>query len=238
MFAAIPGNPIAYWLSEKFVQVFQKGFPLGTLADAKQGLATANNNRFIRIWYEVELQKVYFGATDCINAFATGAKWFPYNKGGDFRRWYGNNDYVVNWYENGREIQNYKDNTGKLLSRPQNMQYYFQESGSWSDITTGTNAFRYKPQGHIFDVTGMSFFSDKSLHYLIAFCNTKIVVDLLKILSPTIHCQCGDVAKLPVIVDNGYKVIVDKKAKENIETSKQDWDAFETSWDFKKHPLI
>lgn len=215
-----------------------QGQPLSYYADAKQGLITANNNRFVRLWYEVEIGKTYFEAGDYIQAFSTGAKWFPYNKGGDFRRWYGNNDYLVNWYENGKEIQSYKDENGKLLSRPQNTQYYFRESGSWSDITVGINAFRYKPRGHIFDATGMSFFSDKYLLYLIAICNTKIVIQLLKVLSPTIHCQCGDVAKLPIIINKEKQMAVENIVLNNIEHSKMDWDSFETSWDFKKHPLI
>ena len=135
-------------------------------------------------------------------------------------------------------IKSYKNERGKLLSRPQNTQFYFCQSGSWSDITVGTNAFRYKPNGHIFDATGMSFFSEKYLFYLIAICNTKIVVELLKVLSPTIHCQCGDVAKLPIIISEKNKGLVDDIVRRNIDTSKQDWDSFETSWDFKKHPLI
>ncbi len=237
-FNAIPSTPIAYWISDKLANTFMQGQPLSYYADAKQGLITANNNRFVRLWYEVEIGKTYFEASDYIQAFSTGAKWFPYNKGGDFRRWYGNNDYLVNWYENGKEIQSYKDGNGKLLSRPQNTQYYFRESGSWSDITVGINAFRYKPRGHIFDATGMSFFSDKYLLYLIAICNTKIVIQLLKVLSPTIHCQCGDVAKLPIIINKEKQKAVENIVLNNIEHSKMDWDSFETSWDFKKHPLI
>ena len=165
-------------------------------------------------------------------------KWFPYNKGGEYRKWYGNNEYIVNWENDGFEIRHFVDEKGKLRSRPQNTAFYFKPSGSWSDITSGTNAFRYKPEGNLFDITGMSFFSTDRLYYLIGLCNTKIGTEVLKIVAPTIHCQCGDVANIPVIYDKNKADVVNALVDENISLSKDDWDVFETSWDFKKHPLV
>lgn len=237
-FSKIPDSPVAYWVSEKFIANFEKGKLLGTLADSKQGLATADNNRFLREWYEVQPSKIKFDAKDIEEAAQSGYKWFPYNKGGEFRKWYGNNDYIVNWENNGFEIRNFKDDKGKLRSRPQNTDFYFRESASWSDITSSANAFRYKPTGNLFDITGMSFFSENQLYYLLALCNTKIVREVLKVVAPTIHCQCGDVANIPVIVDSNKKNTIDSIVQGNIDYSRVDWDSFETSWDFQRHPMI
>ena len=237
-FSKIPGNPVAYWVSEKFIANFEKGKLLGTLADSKQGLATADNNRFLREWHEVQDSKIKFDAMGIEDAAQSNRKWFPYNKGGEFRKWYGNNDYVVNWEKDGFEIRNFKDDKGKLRSRPQNTDFYFRESASWSLVTSGVAAFRYKPQGNIFDVAGMSFFSSKNLFYLLALCNTKVVMEILKVIAPTINYQCGDIANIPVLLDEIQKPVIDSTVQENIAISKLDWDSFETSWDFAKHPLI
>lgn len=235
----IPGHPIAYWVSKDLLMVFIMGTKLGKMADSKQGLATADNNRFLRLWYEVDIDKVNFSCKSEEESSTGLYKWYPYNKGGEFRKWYGNNDYIVNWEYNGREIRNFTDDKGKLRSRPQNTQFYFKESFSWSLVTTSVAAFRYKPMGNIFDVAGMSCFSQTNLLYLLALCNTKVVMKILEIIAPTINYQCGDIANIPVIV-------TDKKCKQNIENivesciniSRNDWDSFETSWDFKRHPLV
>lgn len=235
----IPGHPIAYWVSKDLLMVFIMGTKLGKMADSKQGLATADNNRFLRLWYEVDIEKVNFSCKSEEESSTGLYKWYPYNKGGEFRKWYGNNDYIVNWEYNGREIRNFTDDKGKLRSRPQNTQFYFKESFSWSLVTTSVAAFRYKPMGNIFDVAGMSCFSQTNLLYLLALCNTKVVMKILEIIAPTINYQCGDIANIPVI-------ITDKKCKQNIENivesciniSRNDWDSFETSWDFKRHPLV
>ena len=229
---------MAYWLSDRFLKMFEEGIPLGKMADSKQGLATADNNRFVRVWNEVEKDRIYFDAKDIQESVASRKKWFPYNKGGEYRKWYGNNEYIVNWENDGFEIRHFVDEKGKLRSRPQNTAFYFKPSGSWSDITSGTNAFRYKPEGNLFDITGMSFFSTDRLYYLIGLCNTKIGTEVLKIVAPTIHCQCGDVANIPVIYDKNKADVVNALVDENISLSKDDWDVFETSWDFKKHPLV
>lgn len=237
-FSKIPGSPVAYWVSEKFISNFENGQLLGTLADSKQGLATADNNRFLREWYEVQYYKIKFDACDIDDAVRSNSKWFPYNKGGEFRKWYGNNDYVVNWENDGFEIRNFVDEKGKLRSRPQNTDFYFRESASWSLVTSSVAAFRYKLPGNIFDVAGMSFFSDNNLFYLLALCNTKVVMEVLKVIAPTINYQCGDIANIPVLIEEAKKPLIISTVQNNIALSKTDWDSYETSWDFKKHPLI
>ena len=237
-FSKIPGSPIAYWVSDNFIMIFQKGKKLGDIADSKQGLATADNNRFLRQWHEVDNRRIKFDAQNIDEAKDSDKKWFPYNKGGEFRKWYGNNDYVVNWKNDGYEIKHFFDDKGKLRSRPQNLNYMFKNSVSWSDITSSINAFRYKPFGHLFDISGMSFFPKRNMKYLLALCNTKLIANVLKIIAPTIHCQCGDVANIPVIEKETELITVENIANKNIIISKLDWDSFETSWDFEKHPLV
>ena len=170
----------------------------------------------------------------------SGKKWFPYNKGGEFRKWYGNNDYIVNWKEDGYEIRNFYGDNGKLVSRPQNMDYYFLQSITWSKISSGGIAFRFKPQGHIFDVAGTSVFTEdeKLLKYVLGFCNSKISSEILKAISPTINYEVGHIASLPLIIEKEKQLSVMEIVMELIQLSKTDWDSYETSWDFKKHPLI
>ncbi len=237
-FERIPGTPVAYWISPKMIDAFQIGKGIGDIAKPKQGLATADNNRFIRLWQEVDIRNTCFECENIEMSVSKGVKWFPYNKGGDYRKWFGNNDYLVNWYNDGEEIRNFKDEKGKVKSRPQNTQYYFKECISWSLISSSSPAFRYKPNGFIFDVAGMSCFSDTDLKYLLALCNTKLVTQILRILAPTINYQVGDIANIPVIDDDEKREEIEAIADQCIDLSKKDWDSFETSWDFKRHPLI
>ena len=231
-FARIPGSPVAYWVSSAFLRAFETGVLLGKIADAKQGVATADNNRFLRLWNEVSINKVSFHTHSHEEAAIAREKWFPYNKGGDFRKWYGNNEFVVNWEHDGAELKQFK---GSVLRNPS---YYFKECFSWSLISSSVAAFRYKPAGQIFDVAGMSCFaSEKQLNYLLALCNTKVVMKVLEVIAPTINYQCGDIANIPVIQDGDTDKICEV-TQENISISKTDWDSYETSWDFKKNPLI
>ena len=237
-FSSIPGRPVAYWVGKEFFDMFIHGVPLGAIADSKQGMATADNNRFLREWYEVCFSEIKFDSESLEDAVSSGYKWFPYNKGGEFRKWYGNNDFIVNWENDGFEIRNFFDDRGKLRSRPQNLSYMCKSSVSWSDITSETNAFRFKPNGHFFDITGMSIFSEKYNKYLLALCNTKMVTEILKIIAPTMHCQCGDVANIPVIMNDYVIEQVGRIVDECISDAKTDWDSFETSWDFSISPLV
>lgn len=231
-FSKIPGSPVAYWVSNAFLRVFDTGVLLGKIADAKQGVATADNNRFLRLWNEVSINKVSFHTHSHEDAATAREKWFPYNKGGDFRKWYGNNEFVVNWEHDGAELKQFK---GSVLRNPS---YYFKECFSWSLISSSVAAFRYKPAGQIFDVAGMSCFaSEKQLNYLLALCNTKVVMKILEVIAPTINYQCGDIANIPVIQDGDTNDICEV-TQDNISISKTDWDSYETSWDFKRNPLV
>ena len=223
---------MAYWVSKAFLRAFDTGVLLGKIADAKQGVATADNNRFLRLWNEVSINKVSFHTHSHEEAATAREKWFPYNKGGDFRKWYGNNEFVVNWEHDGAELKQFKSS---VLRNPS---YYFKECFSWSLISSSVAAFRYKPAGQIFDVAGMSCFaSEKQLNYLLALCNTKVVMKVLEVIAPTINYQCGDIANIPVIQDGDTNDICEA-TQDNISISKTDWDSYETSWDFKRNPLV
>lgn len=233
-FSKIPGSPVAYWVSENFVRAFENGRLLGEIASSKQGIATADNNRFLREWYEVNVEKILFDCSTHEESKTSPAKWYPYNKGGEFRKWYGNNDYVVNWQYDGAELRNFK----KSVIR--NPNFYFMPCFSWSLISSSVAAFRYKPKGHIFDVAGMSCFSNDKLLYLLALCNSSCAMKVLEVIAPTINYQCGDIANIPVIIPDSDEVEnhVKELVKDNIDSCKTDWDYYEVSWDFEKHPLI
>ncbi|WP_257586846.1 BREX-1 system adenine-specific DNA-methyltransferase PglX [Ligilactobacillus murinus] len=204
----------------------------------KQGLATADNNRFLREWWEVEHNKIKFDAKSIPDAVESGKKWFPYNKGGSFRRWYGNYDYVVNWEKDGQEIRNFVDDKGKLRSRPQNTEYYFKEAITWPLITSGGLSARYREYGSIHDVSGMSAFSDNTdiIYYIIGMLNTPLGNSILKILNPTINSQIGDFQNIPIILEDNHEIV--KLVKDAVSISKVDWNSSEIAWDFTKNPII
>ena len=236
-FSKIPGCPVAYWVGAATLRSFD--YPsIGQVAKPRQGLATGCNDIFIRLWQEVDNTRLNYSANSIEDAENSNKKWYPYNKGGDFRRWYGNDEYVVNWENNGFEIRHFVDDKGKLRSRPQNTQFYFEECISWSLISSGCVAFRYKPTGFIFDVSGMSCFTNSRLFYLLGLCNTPVVDEFLAIFSPTINFQAGDIANIPVEIDNLKIEMVEELVEENIRYSKDDWDSYETSWNFKRNPLV
>lgn len=236
-FAKIPGSPVAYWVSEKFIRCFENDL-LCKKYSVRQGLATGCNDLFVREWFEVNNIKILFNLKDRSENLLFHKKWFPYNKGGEFRRWYGNNEFVVNWENDGYEIRNFKDEGGKLRSRPQNLGFYFKQSVSWSKISSGTIAFRYYSNGFIFDVAGCCIFfrEDEEMYKTFAFLNSKIAQNILQILSPTLNYEVGHIASLPILQSIPDSVV--PVVQSNIAISREDWDAFETSWDFKRHPLI
>lgn len=237
-FSKIPGSPIAYWVSDNFIQAFRNK-TMGEVAKPRQGMATSDNNKFLRLWYEIAENKMCLDAADEIVAEQSGKKWFPYNKGGEYRKWYGNNDFLINWENNGQEVKALATKLYKTVTRTiKNMQFYFQPCISWSLISSGKVAFRYKQPGNLFDVAGMSCFSDDNLYYLLALCDSKITDAFLAVFSPTINFQAGDIANIPVAIVDDQVAPVENVVKENIELSKSDWDAYETSWDFKRHPLV
>lgn len=235
-FFKIPGCPIAYWVSEQMQKVFATSKKMKDIAIPKVGLQTGNNNKFTRLWFEVEINKCSF----CVNQNSEEyyrRKWFPYNKGGEYRKWYGNYEYVVNWENDGFEIKNYTDEKGKLKSRPQNIEYYFRPSISWSFISSSYFGVRYSPKKAIFDVAGSSVFPDeKNMMYLTGLLCSKLSTEFMVVQNPTLNFQVGNVANIPVIVSEKDKI--EPLVEKNIDIAKYDWDAFETSWDFKKHPLL
>lgn len=239
-FSKIPGSPVAYWVSSALTQSFIAGTPLGEVAKPRQGMATTNNNRFLRLWHEIPIYNIGFGLNG-IDETVGEIKWFPYNKGGDFRKWYGNNDYIVNFQNKGQEVCAYIDATSAVNSKGRviNRDRYFHECMSWSLISSSNIAFRYKPNGFIFDVAGMSCFASHStLQYLLGLCNSIVVRIILQTLAPTINYQVGDIANIPVIFNPEMEEKVSNLSEHNISAERENWDAFETSWDFKRNPLV
>lgn len=235
-FSKIPGSPVAYWASRQLVYDFQNGVLLGNVAKPRQGMATTNNNLFLRLWSEVNCHSMFLHAMDREEALNSRCKWFPYNKGGDFRKWYGNNDYLVNWENDGADIKRYL--IGKNPNIPRGESLYFKECFSWSLISSAEPAFRYKAPGNIFDIAGMSCFSDDRLYYLMALCNSKVALSALRILAPTINFQAGDIAYIPVLEERNMEGQVTEIAEKNVQLSRDDWDSYENSWDFTRNPLV
>lgn len=236
-FEAVPGHPFVYTASKKLLEDFQER-KLGEISRPRQGLATGDNGKFTRIWFEVSLNNLYLNAYSRVDAQQSNKKWFPYNKGGEYRKWFGNNDWIVDWSNDGFEIRNFRDEKGKLCSRPQNMDAYFQPSITWSKVSTSGIAFRYKDWGHIFDVAGTSVFAvPVLLKYLLAYCNSKVAGTIARMISPTVNYEVGHVSNFPVIVDKKNINKCCNFSDLNIAISKSDWDSFETSWDFESHPL-
>ena len=229
-FSKIPGSPIAYWVSNAVLQSY-KFDKLGQHAAAKQGLATGDNNRFLRNWSEVSFSKIGFSGE---NDFS---KWFPCAKGGSFRRWYGNNNLIVNWANDGSEIKNFKNDQGKVRSRPQNLAYYFKEGFSWSTLSSGKISFRYT-ENSIFETKGSMLFpnKDNEFHYINAFINSSVFQYLIEVTSPTMDYHEGPVGRIPLRLDKNIDPSI--HTEKNLHISKIDWDSRETSWDFEQSPLL
>ncbi|MEN2350316.1 BREX-1 system adenine-specific DNA-methyltransferase PglX [Lacticaseibacillus paracasei] len=237
-FEKIPGSPIAYWASNNLIRSFEIGTSLKDLVQPKVGLQTGDNNRFLRQWYEVEPFRISFTSTSTEDALKSGEKWFPYNKGGSYRKWYGNYDYVVNWQDDGYEIKHFVDFNGKVRSRPQNTDYYFREAITWSDVTSGHFSMRYRKEGSIFDVVGMSLFSSdtKRLLQILLFSNTKVMNYIMSFLNPTIHASIGYVSLTPIIFTENTAAF--DLANQCLANTEKDWNSYENSWSFQKIPLL
>ncbi|MGN0491467.1 BREX-1 system adenine-specific DNA-methyltransferase PglX [Ruminococcus sp.] len=238
-FSKIPGSPIAYWVNEAIFELLSKD-TIKKVSSPCLGMRTGDNDRFLRLWYEVNAEKASFAN---LNSYIE-KKWIPYNKGGGYRRWYGLNEYLVNWENNGYEIKEntkikYGENIGWKIS---NEKLYFIEGITWGSVTSGTTTFRYYPNGFIFSNCGQAVIMNKdyssNIMEMTAYLNSNIVVELLKILSPTIGCESGYVAKLPYKTEMFDNKKIKDIAYQNVELAKYDWDSYETSWDFKHHPLI
>ncbi|ABQ87952.1 BREX-1 system adenine-specific DNA-methyltransferase PglX [Methanobrevibacter smithii] len=230
-FDKIPGSPIAYWIDDNLIACFNNT-NLSSLGDIKVGLQTGENTRFLRYWWEVDFNNIGFSSINCEDSKNTNKKWFPYNKGGSFRKWWGNQEFIINWENDGEELRNFK----KSVLR--NSQFYFHQSLSWSKISSGKIAFRYYPNGFLFDVAGCSVFVDDYLNYIFGFLNSNVCGNILDLISPTLNYEIGHIASLPIIIDENKVEEINNIVLENIKICKDDWDDYETSWNFKKHPLL
>lgn len=243
-FEKIPGSPITYWASQNLIHDFDIGKPMSEIVDPRQGLATANNNRFLRKWYEVSLNTIKFDAHSIEESVESKRKWFPYNKGGAYRKWYGNYDYVVNWENNGYEIRNFVDNKGKIRSRPQNTDFYFREAITWSDVNSGHFSLRLRCAGSIHDVKGMSAFTKngdnvKTYKYILGLLNSPLGDHIFDMLNPTISLQIGNFSNFPVLKVSPVlysKVLL--LVESCLQLSKTDWNNKETSWDHSILPIL
>ena len=230
----LPGYNIAYYATDNIIKCFNNE-KIDKQGEIRQGLITGDNDRFLKLWYEVNQRHISF------KGYSDISKWFPINKGGGSEKWYSNREYVVNWENNGYEIKNFKDEKGKLRSRPQNLEYNFKEGISWSLISTSQLAVRYYGKEFMFNVAGITLFVDGDYKYIMGFLNSKVANLLAKLINPTINMNVGDIANLPLIKisddkNNDSKVI--NNVEKDLDLAKQDWDSFETSWNFKKHPLV
>lgn len=232
-FSKIPGSPIAYWVSGNILNAFEKGM-LADYADTKQGFATGDNNRFLKFWHEIAWNKVGIDCDTNEEAKESRKKWFPANKGGSYRRWYGNNYYVANWENDGQEMKAF---SGSVIRNPQ---YYFRQGITWSSLSSAGVSMRFSPKGFLFESKGsMCYFkNDDNLLYILALMNTKIVDKMLLILAPTLDYHEGPMSKVPTVIDVDKKDLVGDISKNNITIAKNNWDSYETSWDFKRNPLV
>ena len=235
-FGKIPSAPIGYWVSPKIQEIFTSNLALSAVCSPTQGLATADNARFLRSWFEVNHNRIGFGYENAALAARSQKKWFPYNKGGSFRRWYGNQEFVVNWEEDGKEIKEYK---GAVIRNPT---FYFKPSVSWGLIASNASSFRFYPSGFIYDVAGMSLFANDTNNqlFLLGSLNTKLAFKLVRLMNPTVNMQCGDIAKTPYLrLDSNQKMrSISDNVETNVSISHEDWDAHETSWDFQRNELL
>ena len=237
-FLAIPGSPLAYWASENVKKCFRNERALGEIASTKQGIKTGNNQKFLRFWPEVSIAQIGFSHDSRSSAVASMKKWFPCSKGGAYRKWYGNHEYVVNWFDDGQSIKDYSDDDGNQLSRPQNVEYFFKPGITWSKISTSSISMRLFPRGFCFESIGsVCFASSESMSYgLMALINSSVSNEFLKALAPTIDFGEGALEKIPVKEDAIFEA--QDLAREIVSLAKNDWDSLELSWDFLGIPLV
>ena len=237
-FKQVPGTPIAYWVSDALLGNFAEGESLGSFVDMPYGFKTGDNDTYLRLWWEPSITDDCFACSDYEDAMSNGKKWFSYNKGGQFRRWYGNNEYVLFFFMGGASV------IGNARAEGRNAAEYshalmFKPTVTWSRISSGKIALRYAPSGSINDMTGPGFFADEeTLSRLQGFCNSQIVEKIAELISPTLDFQPGQVASYPIIKTSELDSGIDDQVNSCRDLSKTDWDSFETSWDFKRHPLL
>ena len=237
-FSKIPGSPVAYWVSNNYFRAFQCGMPMDSLCTFRTGMKTGDNARFLRLWWEISCANVFYNCSDNDAAISSKKKWFPYNKGGDFRKWYGNNDYVVNFENDGKEMfSNVKEEKRHVQNLAKELRY--KECVTWTLLSSSSTAFRYRPQGSLYDMNGMCFFPERqNIKQLIAFANSKVMFEILRITAPTLAFQLGDVGRTPIMNELLENDCICDISEKNIDIARNDWDSYETSWDFKRNPLV
>lgn len=225
----IPAYTFAYWISPIFYDIFKNNKKISDYGEPKKGLSTGDNNKYLRLWFEVNNKKIGMN----LKKYEEKYKWIPINKGGEFRKWYGNNDYVVNWENDGKTL---KDFSGSVI---RNESFYFKKSITWTMLSSSSFGVRASEVGKIFEGAGPSLFvSDEYYYYILGLMLSKLGKYFINMLNPTMNINIADISNIPVIIDDKYILEIQNLVKENIEISKIDWDSFETSWDFKQHPLI
>lgn len=240
-FQKIPGSPVAYWVGDRFRAAFQSD-RMGEISISKQGLATGENERFLRFWHEVSFISINWSNLNLSESKLMVGQWVPYSKGGGYRKWYGNNEYIVRWINGGEEIRHFKDDNGNERSRFRAAEYYFMPAITWS--LTSSNAFgcRYRPAGFVFDINGMSLFPNvqEDAAKILKLLNTKVASHVLSMLNPTMAFQIGDISSIPTIFPDGPGLAEDRFVEQSqlVVNSRTDWDSSETSWDFANLPLL
>ena len=233
-FAKIPGTPISYWVNDNIINLFSSEKTLQDIYKTKTGMTTSNNDLFVRFWSEVNFNEIeqHYGK----DSYSI-KKWFPYAKGGGYSKWYGFEEYIINWQDNGYDIKNYKKNGSKKSASVRNEEYYFIPGITWSSVTSSSFSARYLSPGHIFDSGGSAIFPFKTeIPWILALINSKIMDYNLLMQNPTLNFQPRDIGSIPVIINSNKEI--SNKSRENISISKDDWDSFENSRDFKIHPLV
>jgi type II restriction/modification system DNA methylase subunit YeeA len=235
-FKKIPGTPFAFWLNENLRKAFVAGQPLSEIAPPKQGLKTGNNDLFLRLWHEVDESKINISNCNTLKAKSSNSRWFFCSKGGAFRKWYGNYEYVLDWEDDGYRIRNYKDVNGRVLSRPQNTQHFFNGGITWSTITVSSLSMRVLPKEFVFESTGSicpieDYNTQKKL---LAFLNSSVIKEVISAISPTLNYGEGSIGKLPFLDGASANT---NSINTIIEVSRKDWDSYETSWNFSRLPL-
>ena len=235
-FNKVPGNPISYWVPDEIIKIYDKGFKLEEIGDVRQGMIPGNSNYFLKFWYEVDINKIGFNHEDSKDIVIYSKKWFPYNKGGSYRKWYGNILHVINMENNGYEIINSNKNNNYRLRDPK---YYFKPAVTWSKISSGKFSTRFMPNGILFDIAGCCiFFLEDNLKYILGFTNSTIASYILGFTSPTLNYEVEHIKKLPIILNEDVLDGINNIVAENINISKNDWDFKEISMNFKIHPYL
>ncbi|MEZ7722637.1 BREX-1 system adenine-specific DNA-methyltransferase PglX [Fusobacterium sp. 27098_8_59] len=238
-FEKIPGSPIAYWVSDKIREIFEKNQKLGEVTNPRKGLVTGNNEFFTKIWTEINFNKVGINILTREEGIKSKKKWFPYNKGGEFRKWYGNHEYLVNWENDGYKMRNTMHPSGdRPISSNYNLEYIFKPLISWSAISTRAFSSRISYNGHICDAAGSACYPISNILQFLAILNSKVTFEFLKLMNPTLNFQAGNIGNIPIILQNDFLKFIENITQQNISISKEEWDSRETSWDFEKLSLI